>query len=253
MLADPKVEPPVLVVAHRALSEGVPENSLAGIHRAREAGADLVELDVRRSIDGVPYLLHDRSLGRTTTGRGLLRLLPSRYLRGVRLLDGNERLPTLAAALHVLPDGLSPALHLKDQGSLVAALRVIQAAGLEASTWLWLHGTASTRIAQRLAPAARVTLLEAGATTLSQWVRHLDAAQSAGAAGVSIPWPDLSPSLLDEVNGRGLRSFSLAHDLESVPVMIQHGLTGIITDHPAATRRVLQAMERTSGTPSSSS
>lgn len=237
----------VLIVAHRALAEGVPENSVAGIRRARDVGANLVEIDVRRSLDGVPYLLHDRTLTRTTTGRGPIRLLPSRYLGAVRLKDGGEPLPTLAAALQALPDGVSPALHLKDQGSLRAAAREIQRAGMEAITWLWLHGAASTRLAQQLMPSARVTLLEAGAKTLPEWERHLDTARSAGATGVSIPWDDLSPALLQEINRRGLRSFSLNHDTGDILNMIQLGLMGIITDDPAATRAVIDNQAKSHG------
>jgi glycerophosphoryl diester phosphodiesterase len=247
MVDDPTAENSILVVAHRALAEGVPENSVAGIRSARDVGANLVELDVRRSLDGVPYLLHDRTLTRTTTGRGLIRLLPSRYLSAVRLKNGNEPLPTLAAALQALPDGVSPALHLKDQGSLRAAVREIQRAGMEAITWLWLHGTASVRLAQQLAPSARVTLLEAGAKTLSEWECHLDAARTAGATGVSIPWDDLSPALLKEINSRGLRSFSLNHDTGEILEMVQHGLLGIITDDPAATCRVIENHAKSPG------
>ncbi|MDQ3512535.1 MAG: glycerophosphodiester phosphodiesterase family protein [Chloroflexota bacterium] len=229
----------VLVLAHRANSAGVVENSLAGIRRSADAGADLVELDVRRSLDGVPFLLHDRTLQRTTTGFGPVRWEPSSYLRRVRLRGSDERLPTLEAALDALPAGVGPALHLKDQGSLLAALRVVQAAGIEARTWLWLHGTAAVRLARQRAPGIRVTLLEAGATTLPAWVAHLDGAKDAGAAGVSIPWPDLSPDLLHEIRSRDLVAFSLHHDLERIPAHVEHGLGGIISDAPETVRATL--------------
>ena len=234
----------VLVVAHRALSAGVPENSLAGIRQAAEAGADLVELDVRRSLDGVPYLLHDRSLRRTTTGFAPLRVLPARYADRTRLRDSAERLPRLSAALEALPPGVGPALHLKDTGSLRAALGVVQRTGLDTITWLWLHGTDSVRLAQELAPKARVTLLEAGASTMAAWEKHLDGAVAAGATGVSIPWGDLTVELLAEITARDLIAFSLNHDLSLVPPMVEAGLSGVITDHPAATRRVLDDMRR---------
>ena len=230
------------MVAHRANSAGVVENSLTGIRRSAEAGADLVELDVRRSLDGVPFLLHDRTLQRTTTGIGPIRWEPSIYLRRVRLRGSDEHLPTLAAALDALPPGVGPALHLKDQGSLLAALRVIQGVGAEATTWLWLHGTAAVRLARQRAPAIRVTLLEAGATTLAAWVTHLDEARAAGAAGVSIPWPDLSPELLHEIRTRDLAAFSLHHDLERIPAHVADGLGGIISDAPETVRSTLDGL-----------
>lgn len=49
-----------LVIAHRTCPRDAPENSLEGIARATELGADVVEVDVRRTADGVPVLVHDR-------------------------------------------------------------------------------------------------------------------------------------------------------------------------------------------------
>ncbi|WP_316861195.1 glycerophosphodiester phosphodiesterase family protein [uncultured Cohaesibacter sp.] len=57
---------PVVLIAHRANGFGFPENSLAGIKAAIDAGIDMIELDVRVSADHVHYLMHDRSLDRTT-------------------------------------------------------------------------------------------------------------------------------------------------------------------------------------------
>ena len=54
------------IIAHRGDSFHAPENTLEGARLAFEAGADAWELDVRLTRDGVPVLLHDASLRRTT-------------------------------------------------------------------------------------------------------------------------------------------------------------------------------------------
>jgi glycerophosphoryl diester phosphodiesterase len=54
------------IVAHRGGHQYAPENSLAAIEEAIQHKADIVELDVRRSRDGVFFLMHDSSLKRTT-------------------------------------------------------------------------------------------------------------------------------------------------------------------------------------------
>ncbi|MEJ7639661.1 MAG: glycerophosphodiester phosphodiesterase family protein, partial [Singulisphaera sp.] len=59
---------PVLV-AHRGDSAHAPENTLAAAQRAWDEGADAWELDVQLSRDGVPVVLHDESLVRTTDVR----------------------------------------------------------------------------------------------------------------------------------------------------------------------------------------
>src|SRR6478735_6344991 len=56
----------VLVVAHRGVWNVAPENSLSAIEAAIHAGADIVEIDVRRSADGVFFVIHDDTLDRTT-------------------------------------------------------------------------------------------------------------------------------------------------------------------------------------------
>ena len=54
------------VVAHRGASGDAPENTLAAIHEAARQEADWAEIDVVLSADGVPVLLHDTNLARTT-------------------------------------------------------------------------------------------------------------------------------------------------------------------------------------------
>jgi glycerophosphoryl diester phosphodiesterase len=54
------------IVAHRGGHQYAPENSLEAIEEAIQHKADIVELDVRRSRDGVFFLMHDSSLKRTT-------------------------------------------------------------------------------------------------------------------------------------------------------------------------------------------
>lgn len=52
-----------LIVSHRALAPGQRENTLAGAHAAFASGAEAIEVDVRRTCDGVPVLHHDPDLG----------------------------------------------------------------------------------------------------------------------------------------------------------------------------------------------
>jgi glycerophosphoryl diester phosphodiesterase len=56
--------------AHRGAGKLAPENTLAAMHVGYAHGYRMVEFDVKLSGDGVPFLLHDDTLDRTTTGRG---------------------------------------------------------------------------------------------------------------------------------------------------------------------------------------
>ena len=57
-------------ISHRA---DTPENTLAGIRQASKKGAMAVEVDVQFTRDGVPVLMHDECVNRTSDGCGRLR------------------------------------------------------------------------------------------------------------------------------------------------------------------------------------
>lgn len=104
----------VFVVAHRGCwGERVPENSLAAIARCIEIGADMVEIDVAVTRDGVAVLMHDETLDRTTGIEGSLNELDWAQLRGARLRAGSggphapltdQRIPLLKEALELARD-----------------------------------------------------------------------------------------------------------------------------------------------------
>jgi glycerophosphoryl diester phosphodiesterase len=54
-----------LIIGHRGASAVAPENTMAAFREAIAAGADGIEFDVRLTRDGVPVVIHDRSLHRT--------------------------------------------------------------------------------------------------------------------------------------------------------------------------------------------
>lgn len=58
-------------VAHRGAGKLAPENTLAAFRLGASHGYRMFECDVKLSADGVPFLLHDATLERTTSGRGV--------------------------------------------------------------------------------------------------------------------------------------------------------------------------------------
>jgi len=67
--------------AHRGASATAPENTLAAFRAAAAAGADGIELDVHLSRDGVPVVIHDETVDRTTNGRGHVASMTAEQLR----------------------------------------------------------------------------------------------------------------------------------------------------------------------------
>ena len=93
------------VIGHRGASSEAPENTLAAFDRAFTLGADGIELDTQLSADGVPVVIHDSFLDRTTGIPGAVQnstLAEMKKLDAGRWFDAKfsgERIPTLAEAL----------------------------------------------------------------------------------------------------------------------------------------------------------
>ncbi len=94
----------VMVVAHRGDWRNAPENSVWAVKKAIEADVDMVEIDLKMTKDSVLILMHDRTIDRTTTGKGK----PSDYtiaeLKELYLRDGaghptRMKIPTLEEIL----------------------------------------------------------------------------------------------------------------------------------------------------------
>lgn len=87
--------------AHRGFSGKYPENTMLAFRKAVEAGADGIELDVQLSKDGVPVVIHDETVDRTTDGTGCVRDLTLAELQaldasaGFAGVYGVNRIPTL--------------------------------------------------------------------------------------------------------------------------------------------------------------
>jgi glycerophosphoryl diester phosphodiesterase len=91
-LLDPSQRP---IIGHRGNAAYAPENTLESFRQALAAGAECLELDVRLSADGVPVVIHDPTLDRTTSGSGVTADLP---LDRIRAADAGARFS---------PDGIS--------------------------------------------------------------------------------------------------------------------------------------------------
>ena len=110
------------IIAHRGASAERPECTLAAIHRAIETGATAVEVDVRTSVDGELFILHDATLDRTTSGKGTaseLTLAQLQQLDAGSWFDPkyrDERIPSLIQAAEACRGRIDLLLDLKEQG-----------------------------------------------------------------------------------------------------------------------------------------
>jgi len=75
------------IIAHRGYSSDRPENTLSSFDFAMAAGFNNIELDIHMSEDGVPVVIHDSDVSRTTDGSGLISEMT---FEEIKLLDAGS-------------------------------------------------------------------------------------------------------------------------------------------------------------------
>ena len=102
----------VVVACHRGDWRNWPENSLAAIESVIGMGADIVELDLKLTKDSVLVVCHDRTIDRTTSGKGRVCDITYDSIRRCVLKTGHGvktslKMPTLREALAVCKDRIA--------------------------------------------------------------------------------------------------------------------------------------------------
>lgn len=200
-----------MVVGHRGALALAPENTIAAFEVGVRCGVDLVEFDVQRTADGIPVVIHDDTLERTTTGTGRVR---ERTFDEIRLLDAGirfgpafagERVPSLDELL-VWAGTRAVGLMLEikqpvpgsgeapDDELVAAAVRAVRSHGLLERTLFISFDHPSIARLLALEPSARSALLSDGPTLVDPLapVRALD-----GTLGLHVRWRWLSRELCD--------------------------------------------------------
>ena len=135
----------VLVAAHRSAHLVHPENSLAAIRDAIEIGADIIELDVRKTKDGVYVLLHDENIDRITTAKGDVSNYTYDELKAIPLLQNgqptNERIPTFESALRAAKDRIMVDIDFKLDSTedAINVCKLIREAGMQKQVLFFVY------------------------------------------------------------------------------------------------------------------
>ena len=171
-----------LVSAHRGGPvEGLAENAVPTFEHALNYAPALIELDVRRTVDGHLVLMHDTSVDRTTTGTGRVDALTLPQVRALRLHDvagtmTSFRAPTLAEALAWAEGRAVLMLDVKRDVPYPELIAAVRAAGAENRVVVIVYSLENHETVVRLAPDLNVSAsLETPADA--------DALLAAGAAG----------------------------------------------------------------------
>jgi glycerophosphoryl diester phosphodiesterase len=241
-----------LLIAHRGYSQLAPENTLPAFELALAAGAKLVEMDCRETKDGVPIVVHDRELDRTTDARKRWRKrhirVESRTLAEIRTLDAGSwfgpsyagaRVPLLSEALDIIGPG-AIALIERKSGSAENCIKVLREKGWASRTlilafeWNYLcdfHEQAPEQMLAALGPPHRMPNgrrpLRISRGLNKRWLNY---AQKTGAS-VIIWNKRVSKAAIRQAHERGFKVFIYTVDnMRLAKELLKKGVDGLITN-----------------------
>ena len=233
-----------LVISHAACAGHAPENTLAGIRTALQIGADAIEVDVQASADGVPVLMHDLTLDRTTSGSGDTASLTLEQLQ--ELDAGGEPVPTFARALELTRGRALLVAEIKRPGCEDALADAVRGAGALDEVMVWSFLPPALEAMRQAEPRLPGGLLIAP-QSIGSWPSMRELALRLGLQSVSIFHQSLDEAVVAQAGRSGLSVYAWTADAESdIERLIDLNVDGIVTNYP---ERALSLLGRPVGRP----
>ena len=224
-----------------------PENTLCAFEHAAVLGAEWIELDVHLTKDGVPMVLHDASLERTTNGRGNVR---AQRAAALAKLDAgsffgtafaNERVPRLDETLGWAKQrGIKVEIEMKGEPHVpddlpAAVLATVARTGMSKDVLLISFDHHAVKRSKELEPSVRT-----GVLYVARPVDELSLAKKAK-ADVLIPHASfVTAESVAAAHGAGLGMATwAASDPALLRALVGTDVDAITVDHPDVLRKIL--------------
>ncbi len=240
-----------LVIAHRGASFKFPENTMIAFQKAYEMKADMIELDVQLSKDGVPVIYHDSQLESKTDGIGLVNSLTWNELQKLdagswfdRTFKG-QRIPTLEEVLKWAENKISINIEIKKEAADTgtkgeverSVIELVRLAGMEKHVLISSFSYESVLRIKELAPELATGLLYDNKLLKKQPAELVEIYQ---ADSFNCKWRELKRSWRKELQQKKIPVFiyTVNHPFW-MKKLIRSGINGIFTDKPDLLRDVV--------------
>ncbi|MCS7207460.1 MAG: glycerophosphodiester phosphodiesterase [Dehalococcoidia bacterium] len=235
-----------VVVAHRGAMAFAPENTIAAFTLALEQGAEVIELDVHLSKDGIPVVIHDHTLERTTNGKGLV---SAHTFEALRTLDAGAWFDPAFAGQRILSLGEVLAwaqgraylkielktLPMRYPGIEEKVLVLLQRWDMEEQVEVFSFDHPCVRRFKQMAPHIPV-----GVCYSADVGDHVALARYAGAEVLHPHWTAISREMVEKAHAAGLWVDAwTVNDPQVVRTLVEWGVDFLKTDAPAQIREAL--------------
>jgi glycerophosphoryl diester phosphodiesterase len=236
-----------LVVAHRGASSTHPENTLASFEAALALGAPVLELDVRLSAEGIPVVLHDPDLSRTTDGSGRVHELSLEQIQAANAgtVERPQRVPAFRTVLDTVSGRGGLAVEIKNipgepaydderEGIVEAAMAELRASAFRGPVLIISFNPRSIAAAKRLTPTLPTGFLSTRPVDPDTALEHvLDAGHEFVFPGYRTLLP-AGPAFIERAHQSGIRVGTwTVDDRETFGRLLDWGVDAVATNDPA--------------------
>ena len=243
------------VIAHRGVSGSYPENTLSAFQAAIDIRAEMVELDISTSKDGIPVTVHDRTVDRTTDFEGDVQSFSLEELKRMEVGAWfseefrGEEFPTLKNSLELMKDKIAVNIEIKTEavsdetegGVVDKALQVVKDLDMTSSV---IFSSFDYRVMEQLnvldPKMAKALLYEA---SQSDELLPSELVRKHKVDIFNCSYKQLSEEWINDLQKHKIPYFVYTvNEPELMRELIEKGVSGIFTDFPKELIRIVENM-----------
>jgi glycerophosphoryl diester phosphodiesterase len=219
-------------LGHRGACGYAPENTLLSFEKAISLGVDGIEFDIQLSKDGVPIVIHDDTLNRTTNGTGAVSDHTAAQLKQFDAGQGQQLL-TLEETLDAIAGRTRLFIELKAEHSTRPVVELIMQAVMHKS-WRYEQLSVISFDHNQIAEARDLCEhIRTGALIVGIPTTLAKIAEEAGAWSINPGVHHITRALIDDAHRRNLRVLTwTVNDEHYKHKALDYGVDGIFSDYP---------------------
>lgn len=215
-----------IIIAHRGASEYEPENTFSSFDKAIELGAQMMEFDVRLSLDNKLVVVHDPRVNRTTDGKGRVRDKTAQELLALDAGNGNQ-IPLVEDIFKKYSGKIKFVIELKDYETEEPVLELIEKYGIFEDVYVVSFSKLILKRIKYFEPKITTGLIKVLPTNIEKDCSYC------GAEVIAVLKYFITRKFVEKTKKYGLLPFAwTVNDKVQCIQFKKMGLTGVVTNKP---------------------
>ena len=215
-----------IIIAHRGASEYEPENTFSSFDKAIELGSQMMEFDVRLSLDNKLVVVHDPTVNRTTNGKGKVSEKTLQELLELDAGNGNQ-IPLVEDIFRKYSKKIKFVIELKDYNTEEPILELIEKYNMIENIYVVSFSKRILRKIKYLEPKIITGLIKFLPTNIAK------DCEFCGADVIAVFRYFINKKLVESTKRNNLHLFAwTVNDPIQCSKFKKLGLTGVVTNKP---------------------